>query len=443
MTTPGDGRTDGPVVQKYGGSSLATSEQVRQVAQRVADVARTGRRVAVVVSAQGKTTDRLIGAAREINPQPAGRELDQLLATGETASASLVAMALQRLGVPATALTGAHTGILGTGPHGAGVIAAVDTERITRLLDAGQVVVIAGFQAVSAEGEVVTLGRGGSDTTAVAVAAELGAAHCEIYTDVPGVLTADPRLVPSARLLPDLDLDVMAEMAFAGAKVMHSRAVELAALCGIDIHVGHAAAPSVGTRIHAGDPAEHPDDLTDSRTDDGDPMLETRTAVVAVVHDQDVAQVTVRTTGPTGQNPAREIFRALGRQAVPADMTTVVAESGGGHAVTMTVPHTRVDAVRRSLAEHADAPADAVTVDESVAKVSIVGKGLLSRPQYAARMLDALTGRGIHAGSLSASQSRVSVTVPRGEMGDAVRLLHTEFGLDAHDSEPPVLAVRP
>ncbi|POX48598.1 aspartate kinase [Streptomyces sp. Ru71] len=428
MKTPGAGPTTGTVVQKYGGSSLATPEHLHKVAQRVAATAGSGRRVAVVVSAQGKTTDRLLGAAHEINPHPAGRELDLLLATGETASASLTAMALQRLGVAATALSGAHTGILGTGPHGAGVVAAVDTERVEGLLAAGHVVVIAGFQAVGADGELVTLGRGGSDTTAVAVAAELGAGHCEIYTDVPGVLTADPRLVPGARLLPELDMDVMAEMAFAGAKVMHSRAVELAALCGIDIHVGHAAGRDIGTRIHA---------------NDGESMLETRTAVVAVVHDQNVAQVTVR-TGRALENPAREIFRALDRQAVPADMTTVVAETGGGHAVTLTVPHTRVEAVRRSLAEHAGGSAGAVTVDESVATVSIVGKGLLSRPRYAARMLDALTGRGIHAGSLTASQSRVSVTVPQGEVGQAVRLLHTEFGLDApQDSGSPVLAVRP
>jgi aspartate kinase len=424
MTTPGDGRTSDIVVQKYGGSSLATAGQVRAVAERIAAVAAGGRRVAVVVSAQGRTTDELLRTASEINPRPEGRELDQLLATGEAASAALMAMALQHTGVPASALAGTQTGILGSGPHGAGVIAAIDTERVDGLLDRGRVAVIAGFQAVGPELDVITLGRGGSDTTAVAVAAELGASHCEIYTDVPGVLTADPRLVPTARLLPELDMEVMAEMAFAGAKVMHSRAVELAALCGVDIQVAHSAGSGPGTRI---------------LTRDGESMLETRTAVVAVVHDQDVARVTVR-TGHGQEHGALSVFRALGRQAVPADMTTVLKESDGGHAVSVTVPHDRVDAVRRSLADRAEA----VAVDTSVAKVSIVGTGLLSRPQYAERMLSVLTDRGIHAGSLSASQSRVSVTVPRGEVERAVRLLHTEFGLDAaQDSGPLPVAARP
>ncbi|MEV5968487.1 aspartate kinase [Streptomyces sp. NPDC051921] len=410
------------VVQKFGGSSLATTGHLRRVARRIARVAASGRRVAVVVSAQGKTTDNLIGTAGEINPDADGRELDQLLATGEAASAALTAMALQRLGTPATALAGAQTGILASGPPGAGVIVAIDTERAVRLLDAGQVVVIAGFQGVDAAGDIITLGRGGSDTTAVAAAAELGATHCEIYTDVPGVLTADPRLVPRARLMPRLDMDVMAEMAFAGAKVMHSRAVELAALCGLDIHVGHSAAPEVGTRIHA---------------TDGDSMLETQAAVMAVVHDQDAARVTVR-TARTAENPALTVFRALGQQAVPADMTSVHEERGGGHTIGLTVPHTRVAAVREFLAAHAADSADALTVDDTVAKVSIVGKGLLSRPQYAARMLSALTDRGISAGAFSASQLRISVTVPRAEVDRAVRLLHTEFELDGSPDDTPL-----
>ncbi|MFF6774145.1 aspartate kinase [Streptomyces sp. NPDC012637] len=417
----------GTVVQKFGGSSLATTEHLRRVARRVARVAATGRRVAVVVSARGKTTDQLIRTAGEINPEADGREVDQLLATGEAASAALTAMALQRLGTPATALSGAQTGILASGPPGAGVIVAIDTERAERLLDAGRVVVVAGFQGVDAHGDIITLGRGGSDTTAVAAAAELGATHCEIYTDVPGVLSADPRLVPAARLLPRLDMDVMAEMAFAGAKVMHSRAVELAALCGLDIHVGHSAASGTGTRIHA---------------KDEDDMLETQAAVMAVVHDQDAARVTVRTAG-AAENPALTVFRELGRRAVPADMTSVHEERGGGHTIGLTVPHTRVAAVREFLAAHAAAGADALTVDDSVAKVSIVGKGLLSRPQYAARMLSALSGRGIAAGAFSASQLRISVTVPRADAHRAVRLLHTEFELDASPGDTPLtLATR-
>ncbi|MET9952969.1 aspartate kinase [Streptomyces sp. NPDC006339] len=457
MATLGEERTRGTVVQKFGGSSLATTEHVRRVARRIARVAASGLRVAVVVSAQGKTTDHLIRTAGEINPDADGRELDQLLATGEAASAALMAMALQRIGAPATALSGAQTGILASGPPGSGVIVAIDTERAERLLDAGRVVVLAGFQGVDADGDIITLGRGGSDTTAVAAAAELGATHCEIYTDVPGVLTADPRLVPTARLMPRLDMDVMAEMAFAGAKVMHSRAVELAALCGLDIHVGHSAAPEVGTRIHATalhatapqttalhTPALHTPALHVGaphagapHATDGETMLETQAAVMAVVHDQDAARVTVRTSG-TAENPALTVFRALGREAVPADMTSVHEERGGGHTIGLTVPHTRLAAVREFLAAHAADGADALTVDDSVAKVSIVGKGLLSRPQYAARMLSALTDRGIPAGAFSASQLRISVTVPRTEMDRAVRLLHTEFELDGSSDDSPL-----
>ncbi|MFF5975561.1 aspartate kinase [Streptomyces sp. NPDC012769] len=451
MATLGQERTPGTVVQKFGGSSLATTEHVRRVARRIARVAAAGRRVAVVVSAQGKTTDHLIRTAGEINPDADGRELDQLLATGEAASAALMAMALQRIGTPATALSGAQTGILASGPAGSGVIVAIDTERAERLLDTGRVVVLAGFQGVDADGDIITLGRGGSDTTAVAAAAELGATHCEIYTDVPGVLTADPRLVPHARLMPRLDMDVMAEMAFAGAKVMHSRAVELAALCGLDIHVGHSAAPEVGTRIHATDPSTgihstgaHAAGIrttalhaTAPHATDGETMLETQAAVMAVVHDQDAARVTVR-TARAAENPALTVFRALGREAVPADMTSVHEERGGGHTIGLTVPHTRVAAVREFLAAHAADGADALTVDDTVAKVSIVGKGLLSRPQYAARMLSALTDRGIPAGAFSASQLRMSVTVPRTEVDRAVRLLHTEFELDGSSDDSPL-----
>ncbi|UPT42582.1 hypothetical protein [Streptomyces sp. WAC00303] len=253
MTTQGSGPTGDVVVQKYGGSSLATVSQVRQVADRVGALARSGRRVVVVVSAQGDATDELVGRADAVNPHPAGHELDQLLATGETASAALMAMALQRGGLAATALSGSRSGVLATGPHGAGVVVAIDTDQLRTLLDAGRTVVIAGFQGVTADGDIITLGRGGSDTTAVAVAAELRSGHCEIYSDVPGVFTADPRVVTDARLRPDIDIGVMTEMAFAGARVMHSRAVELAALYDVDILVGRSTATRTGTRIHRRD----------------------------------------------------------------------------------------------------------------------------------------------------------------------------------------------
>lgn len=426
------------VVQKYGGSSLATGEQVGRLAERVADLARSGRRVVVVVSAQGNTTDELIRRARQTHPQPDSRELDQLLATGETASAALMAMAIQRAGVAATALSGAQSGILATGPHGSGIIVALDTEHILRHLDAGRVVVVAGFQAVTADGDTITLGRGGSDTTAVAVAAELHARHCEIYTDVPGILSADPRIVPSARGIPDIDIDVMAEMAFAGAKVMHSRAVELADLYDIDIHVGHSATGKTGTRIHktAAGTRIHETDGTD-----GEDMLEARAAVTAVVHDPDVVRVTVRTID-TQEDPALAIFRILAREGIPADMTAVAETPGAGRSMALTVPYAHAATVRRLFGPLAAQGQDGVDVDEDVAMVSVVGKGLLSRPAYAARLLSSLTASGIEARSLSASQLRVSVTVPLDDVGRAVGLLHGEFGLDAAQSTAAAPLIR-
>lgn len=410
------------VVRKYGGSSLATERHLRHVARHIGALAGTGQHVVVVVSAQGDTTDDLISRADNVNSQPRGRELDQLLATGETASASLVAMALQRLGFPATALAGARSGILATGPHGSGIIVAIDTEHTRELLNAGQIVVVAGFQGVTAEGDTLTLGRGGSDTTAVAIAAELGARHCEIYTDVAGILSADPRVVPAARLLPTVEVNVMAEMAFAGARVMHARAVELAALYGVDIHVGNSVSARIGTRIHQRD---------------GEDMLETRAAVVAVVHEPDVVRVTLSGSASQGDH-APEVFQILAQQAIPADMTTVTRTPNGGTCVGLTVHHSHTAAVRRSFTALAGLPHGGVDVDEHLAKVSIIGTGLMSRPEYAARMLSSLTREGIAARLLSASQLRVSVTVSTDQAGRAVRLLHTEFGLDAETGVEPL-----
>jgi aspartate kinase len=412
------------VVQKYGGSSLATGEQLHHVARRIGSVARSGRRVVAVVSARGNTTDDMIRLAKGVNPHPESRELDQLLATGETASASLMAMAIQRMGLPATALSGTQSGILATGPHGSGIIVAIDAEHILKLLNSGRIVVVAGFQGVTAEGGIITLGRGGSDTTAVAVAAELRARRCEIYTDVAGVFTADPRIVPTARVMPDIDIDVMAEMAFAGARVMHSRAVELADLYGLDIQVGHSAASEAGTRIHGAEAS------TRIHETDGEDMLEAKAVVMAVVHDPDVVRVTFRTTD-TQDDPALAVFRILAQQTIPADMTAVSETPDGGRSIGLTVHHSHAAAVRRSFTDLAAPRQGGVEMDERVAKVSIVGKGLLSRPEYAARMLSSLTGSGIAARSLSASQLRVSVTVPSDEADRAVGLLHSEFGLDA------------
>nr|WP_232328436.1 aspartate kinase [Kibdelosporangium sp. MJ126-NF4]CTQ92560.1 Aspartokinase (EC 2.7.2.4) [Kibdelosporangium sp. MJ126-NF4] len=399
------------VVVKYGGSSLAGLDQIRAVARQVAGRHRAGQRIVVVVSARGDTTDDLLGLAAQLGVTGGDRELDQLLATGETASAATLSMALQQLDVPAVSLTGPQCGILGTGKHGAAIIVAVDTERVSAVLQSGHVVVTAGFQCINANGDTVTLGRGGSDTTAVAIAAELRVPLCEIYTDVLGVYTADPRIVGGARLLPSVDIGVMSEMSFAGAKVMHSRAVELAAMYGVRIRVAHASKPGGGTVIGS---------------QNGEEMLEASTAVMAVVHDPDVARVTLRVRAQP-----LDVLQALARSSLPVDMADLREGSDGESAFQMTVRRSDTGAVRESLRETVDRGRGTLDVDASVGKLSVIGTGLLSRPEYAARMVSALATADIPARSITSSQSRISVTVPDSELVRAVGVLHDEFGLES------------
>ncbi|MEV4511734.1 aspartate kinase [Dactylosporangium sp. NPDC049525] len=403
------------VVQKYGGSSLATLERVRRVADRIA---KERGPVAVVVSAQGDLTDTLIRTAAGYGAAPPARELDQLLATGESASAALLAIALHDIGVPAVSLTAAQAGVLAEGRHGAGVIAAVQTDRVRRVLRDGQVAVVAGFQGIGADDDVVTLGRGGSDTTAVALAAELGARRCEIYTDVDGVYSADPRVVSVARVLPEVDVAVMAEMAFAGARVLHSRSVELAAMEGIEIHVRSSLTDGRGSVISGGA---------------GVKVLETRGVIVAVTHDMDVARVLVHTRG-AGRDLAAEVLGLLAGHAVPVDL---VARSGTYEEefrMGFTIRRNDAERVRPDLARFAAALGGGVVVEEHVGKLSVVGMGLLNRPQYTARMLAALSAAGITTSWISTSQLRTSVAVPLDRVLDGVELLHREFELDRDDA---------
>ncbi len=395
------------LVQKYGGSSLSTLDKVRAVAQRVATEHLAGRPTVVVVSARGDTTDDLLRAAHNIGELPespaTARELDHLLVTGECASAATLAMALLCLDVPAGSLSGRQAGNRVTGRHGAGVVDAIDTARILELLDAGNVVVVGGFHGVNEVGDMITLGRGGSDTTAVALAAALGARECEIYTDVDGVYTADPRIVPTARKVPNIGPGVMAEMAFAGAGVLHSRAVELAAMRKVAVHVRSSTGADLGTVVA--------DDL-----ENGNP-------VVAVTHDLDVARVLIRGNGDL----AAKILDVLARNSVPVDL---IARSGP-HEDEFRMGFTvrRSDVVEVRLALEKAAEDGGVRIDEDVAKVSLIGMGLLSRPTYVARMLAALSAADIPTSWVFTSQVRASVTVPRDRVAAAVALLHDEFGL--------------
>ncbi|MEU8610213.1 aspartate kinase [Actinoplanes sp. NPDC048791] len=400
-------------MQKYGGSSLASVEQVRHVAGVVAGTVASGHTVVVVVSARGDTTDELLRLAEIVSPVRPARELDQLLATGETAAAALLAMALAARDVPATSLTAAQAGIRAGGQHGSGLIARIDTTRIRHLLDEGRVVVVSGFQAVDEHGDVVTLGRGGSDTTAVAVAAELGAGRCEVYTDVDGIYTADPRIVPGSRRLPTVVSAVMTEMAFGGAKVMHSRAVELASLSGVDIEVRSSATAEPGTVVLIA-PAE---------------SLDNRGAVVAITHDRAVARILLR----ADTDVAPQVFETLGRCGVAVDL---VARSGSGEPefrMGFTVHRDQLARLLEPLRSAVGAAGGQVEVNAEVGKVSLIGTGLLNRPEIVARMLAALGRAGIATSWVSATQLRTSVTVPLPMVGAAVTVLHDEFGLD-HDN---------
>jgi aspartate kinase len=393
------------VVQKYGGSSLASIEQLYGVAARVARGRRAGDATVVVVSARGRTTDELLALAARLGAPGPGREVDQLLATGECASAALLALALQDIGVPAVSLTGPQAGIQASGRPGAGVVTAVQVERITRLLAAGTVAVVAGFQAVNEVGDVITLGRGGSDTTAVALAVGLGADSCAIYSDVDGVLTADPRVVPEARCHRELPALVTAELASAGARVLHPRCVELAEAHGLVVHVGHAASEGPGTVIR------------------GRPIA-MRGGVVGLAHDPDVARVLVRAPD-SGRDLAADVLGVLGTHSVPADLV-VRSDSDGGHRLGFTVRRDDLDQIRSPLRTVAGR-FGRVRVDDDAATVSLVGVGLPGRPQYPARMMATLRGAGIATTALSVSQLRACVMTRRDRVEDAVRVLHREF----------------
>jgi aspartate kinase len=417
-TAPGGRAATEIVVQKFGGSSLATAAKLRVAADLIARTHRAGLATVVVVSARGDTTDDLLrlagGAHGGVRSARTAREIDQLLATGESASAALLAMSVDRLGVPAISLTCRQAGILATGRHGFGVITAIETGRLMELLDAGYVVVVAGFQGIDADGDVITLGRGGSDTTAVALAATLNADRCEIYTDVDGVFSADPRIVPAARSLPRVDAGLMAEMAFAGARVLHSRAVELAAMRGVDLQVRRIPVGGSGTAIITGGT---------------DVMLESAGAVVAITHDLDVARVLVHAVGGR-RDPTAEILSVLARHSVPVDLVARSGPNEDEFRMGFTVRRSDLADVRLALSEAALGLGGGLRVDEDVAKVSLIGMGLLNRPEYAARMITAVAAAGIAISWLSTSQLRTSVIVPLARAIHVVELLHDTFALD-------------
>jgi aspartate kinase len=408
----------GIVVQKYGGSSVATAEHIRTVAERVKKAREEeGLDLVVVVSAMGKTTDRLLGLAREVARHPSPREIDQLLSTGERQSVALLAMALHDRGVAATSLSGPQAGMKITGRYGSGMISGINPERMRSLLAEGQVVIVAGFQGMNALGDVITLGRGGSDTTAVALAAALRADRCEIYTDVEGIYTADPRIVPEARRIPEISPSEMAEMAWRGAKVMHPRAVELGALYGVEIHVRCSFNENPGTVIR---------EVRDME------RLETRETVAGIVHDLDVSRVAL--TGiRTGPGTMSRIFAPLAEAGVSVDVIVESAPKEGASDVAFTVSRAGFTKAYRLAGEIAEPLGGWVEGEENLGKVSVVGTGMLNRPGYAAKMFDALGRVDIPIRMVSTSEIQVTCVIPAAQVEEAVRRLHEEFELEERD----------
>ena len=409
----------GLIVQKYGGTSVASAARIRRVSRRIADTVAGGQQVVVVVSAMGHTTDRLISLAQQVNPRPPARELDMLVANGETITAPLVAMCLEGLGVPAISLSGAQAGMRTSTQHGRARIRDIDPARIRKALSEGRVAVVAGFQGISDDYEITTLGRGGSDTTAVALAAALGAAVCEILTDVDGILSADPRVVADATLLPEIAYEEILELAAVGAKVMHPRAVEIGQLYGIPIHVRSSFHRRPGTMIVA------------------EVGMEDRKRVRGVVHEKDVAKITVLGV-PDRPGIAAAIFEPLSAAGVSVDVIVQNISTGGTTDLTFTCAESdlpqAVEVVRRVAAEVR--AADVIEAG-GVAKVSIVGTGMQGTPGIATRMFSTLSGAGINIEMISTSEIRITCIVARAQAEAAVRALHHAFELDQPVAAPP------
>ena len=408
------------VVQKYGGSSVATAEHIKAVAERVKNNhEEEGLSLVVVVSAMGKTTDRLLALTRDLARNPSPREIDQLLSTGEQQSVALLAMALHDRGVAATSLSGPQAGMKTTGRYGSGVIFEIQPERMQQLLAEGQLVIVAGFQGMNALGDVMTLGRGGSDTTAVALAAALGADRCEIYTDVDGIYTADPRIVPEAHRIPVISSAEMAEMAWRGAKVMHPRAVELGALYGVEIHVRSSFSENPGTII---------------KEDKALERLETRETLAGIVHDLNVSRVTL--TGiRTGPGVMSRVFTPLAKAGVSVDVIVESAPKEGASDVAFTVSRADFAQARRLAGEVAEALGGQVEGEEDLGKISVVGTGMLNRPGYAANMFDALGRAGIPIRMVSTSEIQVTCVIPAERVEEAVRLLHRGFDFELEERD--------
>ena len=405
------------VVQKFGGSSVADAESIKRVAKRIVETQEEGNEVVVIVSAMGDTTDELLDLASAVSPNPRPRELDMLLTAGERMSAALLAMAINDLGWTARSFTGSQAGVITTEKHGDARIIDITPGRIVSALDEGDIVIVAGFQGVSqTTKDVTTLGRGASDTTAVALAAALDAGYCEIYSDVDGVFSADPRIVPGAQRIPEISYDEMLEMAANGAKILHLRCVEYARRENVPVHVRSSFSSKPGTwvkHIDEEDSVENP-------------------IITGIAHDRSEAKVTVVGV-PDRIGAAAEVFTTVAEAGINIDMIVQnVSVSNNATAISFTLPQSDgakalavLEAARESIGF------DSVLYNDRIGKVSVIGVGMRSHPGVSATCFRALANAGINIEMISTSEIRISVLVDSDEVDAAVRAVHTAFGLDA------------
>jgi aspartate kinase len=416
----------GLVVQKYGGSSVADAEGIKRVAKRIVDAKKNGNQVVVVVSAMGDTTDELIDLAEQVSPMPAGREFDMLLTAGERISMALLAMAIKNLGHEAQSFTGSQAGVITDSVHNKARIIDVTPGRIRTSVDEGNIAIVAGFQGVSQDKkDITTLGRGGSDTTAVALAAALDADVCEIYTDVDGVFTADPRVVKKARKIDWISFEDMLELAASGSKVLLHRCVEYARRYNIPIHVRSSFSGLRGTWV--------------SNEPQGDQKME-QAIISGVAHDTSEAKVTVVGV-PDKPGEAAAIFRTIADAEVNIDMVVqnVSAASTGLTDISFTLPKAEgrkaIDALERAKGSIGF---DSLRYDDQIGKISLVGAGMKTNPGVTATFFEALSNAAVNIELISTSEIRISVVTRADVVNDAVRAVHTAFGLDSDSDEAVV-----
>lgn len=400
------------VVMKFGGTSVANDERIIKVADRLIERHKAGDRVIAVVSAMGKSTDDFVKLAHSVNPNPPSREMDVLLSAGEQISMSVLAMAIAAKGYEAVSFTGAQAGIITDVSYSRAKIREIKAERILLALDKGKIVIVAGFQGVTRSGDITTLGRGGSDTTAVAVAAATGAELCEIYTDVEGVYTADPRICPCARKLDQVNYEDMLELADNGSGVLQSRSVEFARNFGVTIHCRSAFSNKPGTLVKE--------------------VPEMESAVITgIAHDNSEAKVTLRDV-PDQPGIAAQVFNKVAGVGANVDMIVQNVSENGMTDMSFTTPLDDLPKVRGILDELVEQlGARGYVIDESIAKISLVGAGMKTNPGIAAKMFNALAENGINISLISTSSIRISVVVNQELTQKAVQCLHTEFGLDS------------